>query len=66
LNVSLSEILKITSPIASEVGITAAVQPNDQRLVLFVGGAWSSALVRRTSILIKKIRNRNIARRALT
>jgi len=50
----ISETFKITSPIASEVGITATVQPNDQRLVLFVGGAWSSALVRRTSILKRK------------
>jgi len=51
---TLSETFKINSPIASEVGITATVQPNDQRLVLFVGGVWSSALVRRTSISIKE------------
>jgi len=28
---ALSETFKITSPIVSEVGITVAVQPNDQR-----------------------------------
>jgi len=49
-----SETFKITSSIVSEVRISAAVQPNDQRLLLNVGYTWSGAIVRRTSTSIKR------------
>jgi len=52
--ISFSETFKITSPIVSEVRITVAVQPNDDRIGVECWSTWLSAIVLRTSISIKE------------